>query len=78
MEEKEYNVVTLDDGVEYAEVHRLDTDGNTYVFLASLNDSKDFCIKKLIKEDGKNFIIGLDNEEEFNKIFKLFSEKYTN
>ena len=72
--EKECNVVVLD-GTEYTEVNRLNEDNNTYVILVNLNDTKDFCIKKLVSLEGKDYIRGLDNKEEFDKIFKLFVQK---
>ena len=77
MENKEYNVVTID-GVEYTEISRLDNDGNIYVFLSNLGNPKDFGIRKLIKENDEDYLVELDNKEEFIKIFKLFNEKYIN
>lgn len=78
MEEKEYNVITLENGIEYTEIFRLDNEGNTYIVLSNLDNPEDFCIRKLIIKDGEDYIVGLENEEEFNKVFKIFGEKFMN
>jgi len=46
--------------------------------LSNLDDPKDFCIKKILKKEDDDYIVGLDNEEEFNKIYHLFVEKSLN
>lgn len=76
MSEEKLNVVTLDNGVEYSEVDRLEYDGNIYAFLTNLNQIKDFCIKKVLKDDNGELVVGLDSEEEFNNILSLFVNKY--
>lgn len=78
MEEKECNVVTLEDGIEYTEVDKIEFNNNTYVFLSNLDNPENFCIRKLIKENEEEFIIGLDSDEEFDTILNLFTQKYTN
>ena len=75
--EKECNVVTLN-GVEYTEIRRIENKGNTYVVLSNLDDPEDFCIKKLIKKDGNDFICGLDSEDEFNEILNLLNDDFKN
>lgn len=76
MEEKEYNVVTLDNGIEYTEIARLNNNNNTYVLLSNLDDSEDFCIKKLIKNNNIEQVIALDSVSEFDKLFALFTKEY--
>lgn len=78
MEEKECNVVTLEDNIEYTEVDRVENNNNTYVFLSNLENPEDFCIRKLIKENNEEYIIGLDSKEEFDTILTIFKQKYTN
>lgn len=73
--EKECNVVTLD-GTEYTEINRLEKDGNTYVLLSNLDNPTDFCLKKVIKKDGTDYINGLRSEEEVNQILKLMAENF--
>ena len=78
MEEKEYNVVTLEDGIEYTEIDKIENDGKTYVFLSNLDNPKDFCVRRLMTDDDGDYIIGLDNKEEFDTVMKLFYDKYIN
>ena len=78
MEEKECNVVTLEDNIEYTEVDRIEYNNNHYVFLSDLENPENFCIRKLINQDNEQYIIGLDTKEEFDNILNLFTKKYTN
>ena len=78
MEEKEYNVVTLENGVEYTEVDKLDYNGNTYVFLSNLDNPNDFCIRKLVNENDEDYIVGLDSKDEFNTVLNRFAKDYIN
>lgn len=78
MKEKEYNVVTLEDGLEYAEVKKIRYNGILYLFLSSLENDDNFCIRKLVNKNGKQVLIGLDDEAEFNKILSIFVSKNFN
>jgi len=78
MKEKEYNVVTLEDGIEYTEIDRLVDNENTYVFLSNIDKPDDFCIRKLIHKDNEDFIIGLNDNHEFDRVFTIFYNKYQN
>lgn len=76
MEEKEYNVVTLNNGTEYTEIARLNDNNNTYVLLSNLDDTEDFCIKKLIKNNGIEQVVALDSASEFDRLLALFTKDY--
>ena len=78
MEEKEYNVITLEDNIEYTEIDRIENNNNVYIVLSDIENPENFCIRKLINENNEDFIIGLDSKEEFDTILKIFTEKYTN
>ena len=73
---KEYNVVTLEDGNEYIEIDKINDNGYTYLVLSNSNNPNDFCIRKLVVEEGKEYIIGLNGDEEFDRIYEIFSKKY--
>lgn len=45
-----------------------------YVLLLEENNPKHFCIRKVINRDNKQLLIGLDNEEEFDKALELFAK----
>ena len=76
MKNKEYNVVTLSNGIEYTEVSRIKIDNNTYVFLSNMDNPEDFCIKKIIKKDNEELIYAIDSDEEFNKVMNEFAKNY--
>jgi len=78
MEEKECNVVTLEDNIEYTEVDRIEYNNNNYVFLSDLENPENFCIRKLINKNEEEYIIGLDSKEEFDIVLNQFTQKYTN
>lgn len=76
MEEKEYNVITLENNIEYTEIDKIEYNNNTYIFLSDLENPENFCIRKLITENNEEYIIGIDTEEEFNNVLNLFQQKY--
>lgn len=78
MEEKEYNVITLEDNKEYAEIDKIEYNNSTYLFLANIDNPEQFCLRKLIKENNEEFIVGLDSKEEFDNILMIFGQKHTN
>lgn len=78
MEEKEYNIVTLEDNLEYAELETILHNNNKYILLSELNNPEKFCIRKIKIKNNEEYIVGLDSEEEFDTILKLLTEKYTN
>lgn len=46
-----------------------------YVLLVNSENDDDFCIRKnVIKEDGKEYIVTLDSDEEFDKAMLLFKD----
>ena len=78
MDEKEFEIITLEDNLDYAEIDKFNYNNNTYVFLSEVNNPENFCIRKIKRENNEELIIGLENKEEFDTILKLFTEKYTN
>ncbi|MCI7240975.1 MAG: hypothetical protein MR550_00310 [Bacilli bacterium] len=77
-EEKLCHVIKLGDNIEYTEIDRVNYNHNTYVILSDLDNPNDFCVKKLINENNYEYIIELNNKEEFNNVLKIFIDKYTN
>lgn len=78
MEEKEFEIITLEDNLDYAEIDKINYNNNNYVFLSEVDNPENFCIRKIKIENNEEIIIGLDSKEEFDTILKLFTEKYTN
>ena len=77
-EEKLCHVIKLGDNIEYTEIDRVNYNHNTYVILSDLDNPNDFCVKKLINENNYEYIIELNNKEEFNNVLEIFIDKYTN
>lgn len=74
---EEYNVITLEDNLEYAELETITYNNTEYILLSEINNEENFCIRKIKKKDNEEYIVGLDSEEEFDTILKLLTEKYT-
>lgn len=71
------NVIALD-GIEYLIIDALEIDDNKYLILANEKDDLDMCIRKVIIEDGKEFLDKLEDEEEFEKVMTSFEAKHMN
>lgn len=65
--------IILEDNNEYIITKRIVDDSIEYLLLNNSNDTKDFCIRKIINEDGNDYIVGLDSKEEFDKILGLIT-----
>ena len=57
-------IFTLEDGKKCIIIAEEIIDNNKYVYLVNTANRKDYIIRKEIN----NELIGLDNEEEFNKV----------
>lgn len=66
------------EGVEYAIIHEQEINGTTYVYLVGVENPKDFGIRKIVVENGKEMLDGLDSDEEFDLAFRAFAEKISN
>ncbi|NLM63485.1 MAG: hypothetical protein GX190_04145 [Mollicutes bacterium] len=72
---KEYDVVVLEDGLEYAVIDEITKNGNTYVYLVNVQDEEDFCIRKVVENDTEKFLVGLSSNEEFDEALLYFVNK---
>lgn len=84
----ENDLVTVvdDDGKEYMfeELDRIELDnGNKYVALIPvyedeieiLDDDGDVLILKVIEEKGENYLVQIEDEDEFNEIGNIFEDR---
>lgn len=76
--EKEYNVITLEDGINYIILDEISFETNRYVYLSNADNKSDFCIRKIISKDGKEILVGLSDDNEFDTAMLLFSKKHEN
>lgn len=74
----EFDIVTLEDNIEYVVLAKIENNGNKYVYLSQVDDDDDFCIRKEIIEDNKTYFTGLNDEDEFKLALELFGNKMNN
>ena len=65
-------MITLEDGKRYYISKEIEKNNVIYVYLTNLEDVTDFCIRK--KDETKENLIGLDNEEELKKAIELYKQ----
>lgn len=68
----EIETVMLEDNKEYYIIDTIIIDNLKYLFLSQEFNSDVIVIRKVLE----NKIIGLDNEAEYNKALKVFTNKY--
>ncbi len=67
--------IILDDGIEYAIVESKEINGTIYTIFSNINDNSDICFRKsVIKEDGEEYYVGLDDDKEFDLVLMSFSK----
>ena len=77
----DYVVLTDENGVE-VELEHLDTvEYNDNIYMAfipaemKLEESYELIIMKVEKEDGEDILVTLDDEDELDEMFQIFSER---
>ncbi len=65
-------------GINYIILDRIDLNNNTYVYLVNEDDEEDFFVNKIIKKDDKDFLTGLDSEDEVKAVMQAYVEKNAN
>lgn len=70
--------IILDDNIEYIIIKELIINNNKYTLFANINNSEDICLRKTIKENNKEYYIGLDNPKEVEDILIQISKEYLN
>ena len=74
--ELEVNVIKLEDGIDYVIIDAIQNESNKYLFLANKNDETDVCIRKIISKENKEYLIKLDDDDEFEEVLTLFNVKH--
>jgi len=67
-------VLTLEDGKEYLVLDKIGYHEEVYIYLVSVEDSSDFCIRKRKIQGDEEFLIGLQNDQEFDFALGLFAD----
>lgn len=73
-EDTEVEAIEID-GVDYIILREFNVKGSTYFHLMNENDPMDFMYRKLLIEDGEEYIVGLDSDAEFDLVF-AYEQKY--
>ena len=68
--------IILDDGIEYFIIDTEIIDNIEYTLFSNINDDSDICFRKTLIENEEKFYIGLEDENEFNKVFLTFTKKH--
>ncbi len=70
------DTIVLDDNKEYIIVEELVINNVLYTMFANVNDGSDICFRKtLVLEDGKEYYVGLDDQNEFDLVVLHFNKK---
>lgn len=75
MNEKGMMIIELDNK-EYAIIGEIKINDIPYLHLANVKDPEDFCIRKVIIENGEEIITALDSYKEFEMALEFFSRKH--
>lgn len=68
---EEVKIIDLEDG-SYIISDEIILNNTKYIYLTKENDMMDFCIRKIVMENGEEFIDALDTEEEFDRAMQVF------
>ena len=66
------DILEIDGEGNFIIIDEVDYNNNKYLYLMNMNDTTDFFIRKQMDNDT---IVGLDNDEEFANVMRLFTEK---
>lgn len=69
------SIIKLEDGNTYTVVDKIEKLDKSYIYLANIENVQDFCIRKEIMENDETFIVGLDNDQEYEEAMNLFIKK---
>lgn len=72
MKESECNVAMLENGKEYIEILRIESDNNIYILLSNLDDPTDFYIRKIMSDEENEVIVKIEDRQEYEKVIALF------
>lgn len=70
----EMDVIEID-GIDYAILKEFEIKGTAYVHLVNVNDPLDFMFRKVLIEDGEEYLVGLDSDQEFDLVF-AYDQKF--
>lgn len=70
--------IVLDDNKEYMIIEQLEDSNNKYTLFSNIDNSENFCIRKIVNKDDKNYFVRLDNKKEAELITNKFAKLILN
>ena len=68
------DTIVLDNGIEYTIVKNEMINATLYTMFANVNDNTDICFRKTITENGEDYYIGLDDDNEYDLVVAYFAK----
>lgn len=72
----EIDILTLENNQEYRILETIMNNDNKYLILANKDDDEDIVVRKVINKEDGEYVVKLDNNDEFEEIMYLFAEKH--
>lgn len=69
------DTLTLEDNETYIVTDEILIDNIKYVYLVKENNMNKFCIRKVNIINGSEYLVNLDNDEEFTKAMNEYRKK---
>lgn len=66
--------IVLEDNNKYIIVSKFSIDAEKYALFSNVEDYKKICFRKVKKINDKEYYVGLDNKEEFQKVTEYISK----
>lgn len=68
------DTIVLDNGIEYTIVKNEMINDTLYTMFANVNDNTDICFRKTNTENGEDYYIGLDDDNEYDLVVAYFAK----
>ena len=68
------DTIVLDNVIEYTIVKNEMINDTLYTMFANVNDNTDICFRKTITENGEDYYIGLDDDNEYDLVVAYFAK----
>lgn len=67
--------IILDNGIEYLIIDTEVIDGTSYTLFSNIDNNSDICLRKTEVIDGDECYVGLDDDNEIDKVLLHFTKK---
>ena len=68
------DTIVLDNVIQYTIVKNEMINDTLYTMFANVNDNTDICFRKTITENGEDYYIGLDDDNEYDLVVAYFAK----